>query len=149
MMIRGDLAPALRALGFKGSGQVYTLPDAENWALVGIQRSQFSDRNDLRFTINLTVADKAMWAKRRADHLWLPERPSANTSYGGDIWQARIGQLMPERPDKWWRISPDTDVARLAAEFLAAIRDLALPAMRSRMRRDAGSADHIADMAKQ
>lgn len=49
-MLRNNLAPALRALGFKGSGQIYTLPDEDCWALVGIQRSQFSDRYDLRFT---------------------------------------------------------------------------------------------------
>jgi hypothetical protein len=38
-MLRDDIAPALRALGLKGSGSRYSLPDPESWALLGFQAS--------------------------------------------------------------------------------------------------------------
>ena len=50
LLTRDMLAPALRALGFKGSGQHYVLPDKDHWAVLGIQRSYFSDRRTIRFT---------------------------------------------------------------------------------------------------
>lgn len=46
MMIRSNLAPALHALGFKGNGQIYTLPDEDCWALVRIQLLQFGAKHE-------------------------------------------------------------------------------------------------------
>jgi hypothetical protein len=49
-MLQSTIAPRLRALGFKGSGQVFELPDERFWALVGFQKSVSSDRSKVKFT---------------------------------------------------------------------------------------------------
>jgi uncharacterized protein DUF4304 len=55
------LAPALRGMGFRGSGQVFTLPDEECWALLGIQKSTSSTSELLKFTLNFSVANRHLW----------------------------------------------------------------------------------------
>src|SRR5947209_7169681 len=57
-MMREQVAPQLRALGFKGSGQRFTLPSDSHWALLGFQRSAWGDSRKGKFTINLTVVSK-------------------------------------------------------------------------------------------
>jgi Domain of unknown function (DUF4304) len=48
MMVKEQIAPALRELGFKGSGQRFTLPDDEHWALIGLQKFTWSNREAMR-----------------------------------------------------------------------------------------------------
>ncbi len=48
-------------MGFKGGGQEFVLPDDQHWALLGIQRSRWSDSKGLEFTIQLTVANRKTW----------------------------------------------------------------------------------------
>ena len=48
-MIKAQLAPGLRSLGFTGSGRTYDLGWAEHWAMLGLQASQWSDREELTF----------------------------------------------------------------------------------------------------
>jgi hypothetical protein len=112
------------------------LPDEEAWILIGFQRSVHSDRSRIRFTINLTVARKATWEAMRSGTMdWkmpYPLRPAPNTRYGTQIWQRRIGRLLPREQDKWWELGPDTDPQRVAADVIAAIRDFGLPALRAK-----------------
>jgi len=132
VFLRRHLAPGLRALGFKGSGQTYLLASNEYWMLLGIQRSSFSDAAGIPFTVNLTVADKRKWANVRSRHPAWPETPNANRFYGPEIWQSRIGSLLPGGTDKWWRVQPDTDVEELATELLMLIRHVAVREMTAR-----------------
>jgi hypothetical protein len=136
-LIRKHVAPALRQLGFKGSGQVYVLPDDAAWILVGFQRSVSSNRARIRFTINLTVANKQKWADLRAQSKdWsdpYPERPAPSTFYGKGIWQRRIGDLLPRHADHWWELQPDTDLREIALDVFESVRDFGLPALRARL----------------
>jgi hypothetical protein len=128
-MMRDEIAPALRELGFKGSGQRFELPNQDFWALLGFQKSVWSDSAELRFTINVTVASRAAWAAARKSRTYLPERPSANTYYGDFTWQARIGQLAPTKADLWWTVKGGKSTRAVADEVVAAIRERALPAL--------------------
>ena len=47
--VREAFGPALRAAGMRGSGKTFTLPDDAHFALLGFQKSQFSDRAGVRF----------------------------------------------------------------------------------------------------
>lgn len=132
-LMRLHVAPALRDLGFKGSGAVFNLPEAGFWASVGFQRSVYSDRDEVRFTANLTVVSRSVWQAIRAEKPYLPERPAPNTFYGRSVWQERIGGLLPGGEDKWWHLGPDTDLEALARDVVAAISDFGLPAMRARI----------------
>jgi len=133
MMVKEQIAPALRELGFKGSGQRFTLPDDEHWALIGLQKFTWSDREEVEFTANVTVARRDAWEEERARRPGLPKQPSANIFYGTYAWQQRIGSLAPGGEERKWRVSPDRPTDAVAEDFVAAVREYALPAMREQM----------------
>lgn len=108
-MVREALRPRLRSLGFRCSGSTFTWPSKVVFAHIGLQKSQFSDRDALKLTENVTVANVAEWERVRQDRPHLPKRPAPNTIYGEFIWQRRIGQLTPEGEDLWWWIHADQE----------------------------------------
>ncbi|GAA3443351.1 DUF4304 domain-containing protein [Planomonospora venezuelensis] len=132
-MLRDEIAPPLRELGFVGSGQVYRLPDDRHWALLGFQRSTGSTWELLRFTVNLSVVPKELWEQRRSAGR-LPPRPAPSTYYGPWTWWSRIGKLLPDGGDHWWDVGPAPDPA-VASDVLAGVRDFALPALERRLGR--------------
>ena len=144
-LLRDFISPALRRVGFKGSGGTYVLPDDDQWVLVGFQRSVWGDRHETRFTANLTVASKDGWARRRREEPTWPKRPAANTRYGSSIWQSRIGLILPARVDTWWTIRPDSNLASLASDVLAALRDHGLPALQEQLSKTAYPSVTLAD----
>ncbi|MFE4409798.1 DUF4304 domain-containing protein [Streptomyces sp. NPDC056821] len=132
-MMRAQVAPGLRALGFKGSGQIFELPHPSSWALLGFQKSAYNTAGHVEFTVNVTVAGKAAWAEARERQPHLPARPSPNVVYGPAAWHSRIGRLLPTARDTWWTISPKSDQSRVARDVMTAITDYALPAIRARL----------------
>jgi len=77
-MLRSAIAPALRAFGFKGSGQTFELADERFWALLGFQKSLASDRSMVKFTVNLCVIDKAKYSNAQEEASYLPAKPTPN-----------------------------------------------------------------------
>jgi Domain of unknown function (DUF4304) len=133
-LLRERIAPALRALGLKGSGARYRLDVPDHFAELGFQSSAGNSWEHVRFTVNLSVAERAAWEAARSARPSLPERPSPNVFYGRPLtWHKRIGGVLPGGGDHWWDLRPETDPARLADEVVAALRDHGLPAMRERM----------------
>lgn len=133
-MLRDELAPRLRQLGFKGSGQAFSIPDDERWIHIGFQKSAWSDADAVRFTANVTVASKAEWDRMRQERTHLPAKPAPNTFYGSFVWQKRIGHLLPGGEDHWWSIGSDlSEAPRVAALVAAAIHDHVLPAIRAHL----------------
>ena len=134
-LMRARIAPALRALGFKGSGQTYELPHLETWALIGFQKAARQTAGQVEFTLNVTVADKLGWAQARRREPHLPARPSPNTVYGpAAAWHSRIGRLLPADRDTWWTITATTDPEPVARGVISAVTEYALPAIRERRR---------------
>jgi hypothetical protein len=129
-MMREQNAPQLRALGFKGSGQRFSLPTETHWALLGFQRSAWGDSNEGRFTINLTVVSKDDWEVSRADRPHRASTPQANALEGVPAWEDRIGMLMPDRLDRWWEVRAGQPTEQVAAEVVSAVREHALPETR-------------------
>lgn len=124
-MLRGDIAPALRQLGMKGSGRNYVLPNPDHHLLVGFQGDRYNTADDVRFTVNLAVISKHDWEQG-----WQPwwGKPSA-TMQGPVGTYLRLGLFMPEQDDVWWELSPGTDVAALAAEVVQAIQQFGIPGL--------------------
>lgn len=108
VMMREQVAPAVRKLGFKGSGSSFVLPVEGYWAIIGFQKSVWSTATELQFTINLTVVSKSEWIAIRERKPYYPERPSPNTHFGPSVWQRRIGELIPVKGnDYWWTLGTD------------------------------------------
>lgn len=133
--MRRNVAPALRSMGLRGSGQRFELPDERCWALVGFQRSWTNAvTGEARFTVNLTFVPKAVWDLTREQLDWVGVKPSANGSAGfRGVEDIRLGNLMPGGGDRWWSIGDPDDDASAAEEVVTAIRDLGLPWLRGRI----------------
>jgi Domain of unknown function (DUF4304) len=130
-LLRDHVAPALRELGFVGSGTAYRLQIPGAIALLGFQRSRYDDRDVVAFTANLTAGPEAAWEEARQRYAFLPERPAANTRYPGGLWHGRLGMQMPAAQDLWWELAPDSDLAALGGEIIAAVREHGIPALRA------------------
>lgn len=88
------------------------------------------------FTVNLTVVSKADWDAERPGWM-VSKRPPANTYGLGAGEQIRIGALVPVddlNHDRWWTLDGRVPADEVAADVTAAIRDHAVPWLRSRMR---------------
>jgi hypothetical protein len=135
-MLRTVVAPRLRALGFKGSGSSYVLPDDDWWLIVAFQKNRYSGPEWVSFTVNLTVANKAAWAADREMELTLPIHPSGNTSYlFGTEKLIRLGNLMPPRgEDRWWEVGPSNSSELAALQVGNAIERLAIPWLQAQSR---------------
>jgi hypothetical protein len=133
-MLKTLIAPGLRAIGFRGSGQNYRLPSDDYWAMLGFQKSTSSDASHVRFTGNVLVVSKSGWDAVRAERPHLPERPTATTYWGTFVWQKRIGALLPGGEDLWWEIEAGGDAAGLADAVIWAVQDYVVPAIQRQMK---------------
>ena len=134
-LLKSDIAPLLRAHGIKGSGQNYALPSASHWALIGIQKSTYSNAEQIKFTINLYVVSRSVWAKERELRSYFPPKPTANV-YWQIGWSMRIGTLLPGGQDYWWSFDRQTNTGDLVQSVVDAIITKALPVMRQQLQKD-------------
>src|SRR5690349_15989611 len=64
-LVKAGLSPGFRARGWTGSGGRYQLPSETHWVLAGTQKSASSDRDEVRFTVNLLVVSRDDWSEIR------------------------------------------------------------------------------------
>ncbi len=134
-MVKTQLAPHLRDLGFKGSGRHYDLQCPEHWALLGLQSSRWSDSSEVTFTVNLLVVSREAWEREIVQRPFIGPKPSANTHPGVFAWWKRLGTLMPDGEDKWWPVRAGKNTSEVAQEVLEAIEMYGLPAMHAQLGR--------------
>jgi Domain of unknown function (DUF4304) len=58
-LLKSLIAPGLRAIGFKGSGQNYRLSSDDHWAMLAFQKSTSSNATHVRFTANVLVVSRS------------------------------------------------------------------------------------------
>lgn len=102
-MMRAQVAPALRVLGFTGTSRVFRMRQGDHYGEVRWQKDGRQARFQvLRFTANVSY--------------WL----------GGDP----IAGLMPEpQPDLWWELRGGEPAEPTASSVIEAVRRYALPAI--------------------
>lgn len=76
--MRDNITPALRSFGATGSGHSFALPSERALMRIFFQRRTMTD-GEVRFTVNLFVADKDDWEAFRAQHPEVP-RPTGSRS---------------------------------------------------------------------
>ncbi|GAA2156089.1 hypothetical protein GCM10009844_44000 [Nocardioides koreensis] len=124
--------PALRDLGFKGSGKVWTLPDENDWAMLGFQTSQASTADEAKFTINLMVVGKTAWDEARTRNSFYSGKPSPNT-IAHHRYVQRAGHLTHGR-DHWWRLAGDgRNEQHIRDEVLDNLLNVIVPKLKSEM----------------
>ncbi len=102
--LKERFGPPLRDLGFKGSGSRYRLDRQPFQGGLSFQKSKYSNRAAVDFTINL----------------WVRHLPTEQT-----FWGDRIGSIMPEAMDFWWRIPAAAALDALQMDVVGAVRDYA------------------------
>lgn len=128
LLVKEHLSPAMRGLRFKGSRGSYRWPSEDCWALLGLQKSAFSDRDEVRFTANLFVIRRDDWGRLRQGGSSYPAIPTAGTHWGGTSSHERVTMLMTEDySDRWWILPPDANLPTLAAVVMDAIVRYGVP----------------------
>jgi hypothetical protein len=132
-ILRDRVAPALRRLGLKGSGQAYTLPDDDHFAQIAIRKNWHSTAEVIEYSLDFSVVRRAAWADLFADQPRRGTRPPTPSEYVGveGAWQASIDRLSPDDREFWWAVTAQDDPDAVATRIVDAIRDYGLPAMRS------------------
>lgn len=124
-MLRDEIAPALRRLGFKGSGCNYTPPDPDFYLLLGFQGDKYNTAEEVTFTVNLAVISKQEW--ENGWEWWWSKVPTATVNHPVGQYM-RLGHLMPQKRD-WWEITVGGSTPDLAAEVVDAIQRYGIPEM--------------------
>ncbi len=100
-MIRDEVGPWLRELGFKKRRNRFRRADNNGWHVVDFQASQWGTRDDVRFTINL----------------WVGVTELAEADADSQV-QQRIGALLPGGEDHWWSLNANSDTAASNCQML-------------------------------
>jgi hypothetical protein len=104
-----------------------------HWALLGFQKSVYSDRSEVRFTVNLLVVHRDKWDELVARAPHYGPNPTPTITYPAPVRCARIGQLAEDQADKWWRIYPGQDLDLLMSDLQGDLLGSALPWMRQQI----------------
>jgi hypothetical protein len=131
VLVNGHLSPVLRGLGFKGSTGRYQRPSETHWSLLELQRSAYSDRDEIRFTANLRVVPRSLWRPDGKRISIQALKPVPGVYWDGDN-EARLGMLATDDIDLWWSLTAATDLAELSASFVSDLTTYGLPWMDER-----------------
>ena len=111
----------LKAAGFRRTGSHMYRPSDDLFHGIHFQGSQWGTADEGRFTVNLVVTSPALYEG------WTGKPLPSNPATALFPVVERIGSLMPDNKDHWWRVSTSTEVAALAEEVLRALVQHALP----------------------
>ena len=131
--MKTTFGPGLRAQGMRGSGGRFEFASDVVWAQLGFQKSAYSDAQEVRFTVNLSVIGRDVWEEQKSANSYLGERPSPSIRYGAWAEQVRIGTLTPDGDDKWWRIVRGVDSSRVREDAMHDLMTYAVPWLRARI----------------
>jgi hypothetical protein len=104
-----------------------------HWPLLGFPKSAYSDRSEVRFTVNLLVVRRDEWEELVARAPHYGPNPTPTITYPAPVRHARVGQLAEDPADKWWRIYPRQDLDLLMSDLQGDLLGSALPWMRQQI----------------
>ncbi|OLF09435.1 hypothetical protein BLA60_19920 [Actinophytocola xinjiangensis] len=135
-MVDTNLAPGLRALGFFGVGRRFRIEGASHWGEVLVEQARSFTARAVRFTVHVGVISRDEWAEQLRVRPYYPANEVTRTHAG---WQAPIGELVTVAGhsigELWWELEVGRPFDSLSNEVLTAVREFALPAIRTHMDR--------------
>jgi hypothetical protein len=132
-LMKSAFGPALRDAGLRGSGGRFELPSEVYWAQLGFQKSAYSDAQEVRFTMNLSVIRRDEWSEQTAAKQYLGKRPTPTIHYGTWADQTRVGMLTASGEDKWWQILRGANSDDVRDDALHDLVTYAVPWLRERV----------------
>jgi hypothetical protein len=132
-MLRTQVAPVLRQMGFRGSGGRFHLPNERgDHALVGFQKHSSDGGQVCQLTVNVSFNTHDAWEQFRAQEPELSAKPTAQDEAPGG-WQERVGYLLDPPHDHWWTIRSEEDVEAVADHVTAILRSAVVPQLMARL----------------
>ncbi len=133
-MVDTNLAPGLRALGFFGVGRRFRIEGSRHWGEVLVEQARSFTARAVRFTVHVGVISRDEWAEQLRVRPYYPAGEVTRTHMG---WRAPIGELVTVAGypigELWWELEVGRPFDSLSNEVLTAVREFALPAIRTRM----------------
>jgi hypothetical protein len=83
-------------------------------ALIDFQKSKSSNKNEIKFTINLGIASNSIRRFQGHDTTRIVQIEDCH-------WKNRVGFLMPMNKDYWWEISENTSIRSLTTDIIQII----------------------------
>ena len=111
-ILKMKITPQLKELGFKKNQLIYSRNINEMCLLVDIQKSQWNNKSEMRFTMNCGVYIPGILPVYA--NISEPQKPKIEHC----SCSIRIGMLTPDKKDIWWKInldessSVDNDIAQ-------------------------------------
>lgn len=139
-MMRDEVGPALRPIGFTRSGTTWTLKTPNNdVAVVNAQSSRSSTADEVHFVLNLAVAPEP-WRAWRNTFL-RRQAPRTPKEHDG-LWRDRLhpGPGVPRHEhgtESWWVIRDERDARGCADDVVGQLIQHAVPQLRQLLDRDA------------
>jgi hypothetical protein len=128
--LKTEIAPELRAEGFRGRLPTLLCESESHTALVNFQKRSDSSRESVLFTVNLGVASKRLLPYVRA-------YKGQSLTWGDCQWTERLNRLSPTPRDEWWTLDCVTDIDQLGEEIRGLLLGIAIPHLKSLMNDEA------------
>lgn len=124
--IKEKLSPVLKKRGFKKSGLTWNKNCQEFIQVINIQRSKYYDPELIDITLNMGIFYTPVF-----EIVWDKTAPKIAKEVDC-LLRTRIGPVLMndfsgKTKDQWWRIEPNTDVDRIALEFLNNLESTVMP----------------------
>jgi hypothetical protein len=133
-MVRKQVAPALRDLGFKGSGNKYEMTRDEYRIQIQLQRSKWSTRDSVQFDANLSVIHPATMALFDEQNQLARQQGKAMESSGS--FHSRLNALAHGNTHGFpWIIRANEPTEPVAHDFIETIRRDFLPVIEEEIHR--------------
>lgn len=125
-LIAKSVSPVLRAHGLSRRNKTFYFQRMSNWGLIDFQKSTKSDTGKVIFAINIGVVSlRLLKFFSPRDYLSIV-RGTRKPNIWQCQWRVRLGHLV-SNTDKWWDVSPATNLQALSSEILGHIQDVGLP----------------------
>lgn len=114
------IGSVLKSERFIKKGNSFYLSESGNNGIINFQKSRDSTKKEVIFTINVgvqsTTLSKVLKKNRHND---FPDMEDCH-------WKRRIGFLLPQKQDYWWRVTDDTNIEELIREISRVIKEVAI-----------------------
>lgn len=120
-----SIGDSLKAQGFEKRGDTFYFFRNNNWGLITFQKSRKSISDSIVFTINIGVSSTSL--RKYLDQKSISDKPKIEECH----WRLRIGSLMPQKKDYWWKIDTSTSFDTFKVEITDTINNYGINYLRT------------------
>jgi len=119
-LLINKISVGLKSNGFTKKDTTLYFNKVNNWGLINFQKSRSSEPDQILFTINLGVCSEKI---RSFHHPLTLLKPVLEDCH----WRMRIGDIMEEKQDYWWKITEYTNLDDVANKIIDVLTNKGIP----------------------